>query len=366
MWNASIKRFYIKSELYFWILIAMCGALHACVAPHKLNRKKSLCWNDIDFKKTEQLLLTSPVLKKISIEKYLNIKLFPGHSAVFVLFFKNDLKGVFKPNRESSQTYSSVMAYRFSQFMEWNLIPPTVIRTIEGEKGSIQLFVDKKKFDKKSLSPIQKSNIFIHYFVTGDFDVKENHILLGKNCGKPALIDNDKLLSSHTYIPYGDYPFLRYPIKNLRFALSNHKEYEQFPIKKVQSVNLSQVNDLSNFLKKTFVGLHMINLNLLSKDFSGKYKSDNDNLYFVKWKNSYWIKYNFLWMYLVYKEFPPSVFSKKTICKLKSLNSDVLNSFLPPPPFSISKETISGILYRRDIILKKSKKFDVDCVPSDE
>ena len=330
------------------------------MALYTLDRNKYRCWNDIDFKKTEYQLLTSPILTRISIEEYLKIKQFPGNPEVFILFFKNGLKGVLKPNRSDYQMYFSVMAYRFSQFMEWKLIPPTVVRTIKGETGSVQLFIESKTFNKQHLSPIQKSNIFIHYFVTGNKDAKQKHILIGKNCRMPALIDNETAFLN-TYIQYGDYPFIQYPIKNLRFALSNIKDYEKFPINKIQSVNLNQVNSGVKFLKKTFVGLSMEDLNDLSRMFFDKYSPQN--LYFVKWKNSYWIKFNLYQMHLISKEFLPRVFQKKTICKLKSLNSNVLNSFLPSSaPFSLSKETIFSILYRRDIILKEAKKFGVDCV----
>lgn len=70
---------------------------------------------------------------------------------------------------------SALMAYRFSQFMNFKLVPPTVIREINGKKGIVQLFIDGvngKSYDAiKKLHPIQKSNIYTFYYVLGIYNV---------------------------------------------------------------------------------------------------------------------------------------------------------------------------------------------------
>ena len=280
------------------------------------------------------------------MEEYLKIKRSPNYSG-FILFLKGGLKAVFKTKTTVGEGsyYSNVLAYRFSQFMNWKLVPPTVIRKINGKKGSVQLFIDSMKFKPKKLTSfltsVQKSNIFTHYFVLGDYDGKEDNILLGKSCGNPALIDNDSVMES-VFILYGDYPFVRYPIGNFKFFVSNYKEFEKFPIDKIQSISIEKIKILEHFNN---LNLYQSYLNIKPKKF-----------HFVKWKNSYWVKLNFPYYFPVYKDFLPIVFSKKIISKLKMLNENTLISFLKPG-FFISNEKVSGILYRRNIILRESIKL---------
>lgn len=314
---------------------------------------QSKCWNDVNFKNVERALLLSPVLKIVSIEEHLNIKLSPFSSDIFILFLKNGLKAVFKPNRSNQNLYSAIFSYRFSQFMGWKLVPPTILRTVNGKKGSLQLFVDSDKLEINKLTPIQKSNIYIHYFILGE-EGKNEHILLGKICKKPALIDNDKAILNDSFIKYGDYPFVRFPIKNLEFSLSSYTDYENFPIENVQSVRLNAASNASQFLKRTFIGIKPHSFSFF-KWYMNNITNSDGNLLFVKWKNSYWIRTNFLIYSLIYKTFVPSVFSKKSIGKLKLLNEDILHSFLPN--FSISESIIFGILYRRNTILKEASKL---------
>ena len=222
----------------------------------KIKTKHARCWNDIDFEKTEKALLTSPVLKKVLLGEYLKIFIRPENPVIFLLFLKNGLKAVFKPRRPDRSIYAAVMMYHFSQFMKWKLVPPTVVRTIGGEKGSVQLFIEGSRFNRSTekLTSIQKSDIFTYYFVSGESDTSSRNILLGKTCGKPALIDNSQIFSDYVYAEYGDYPFLRVKIENLNSSMSSYEDYEKFPVGRVQSVSMKKLT-FPQF-KKNFSGVH--------------------------------------------------------------------------------------------------------------
>ena len=326
------------------------------------RKSLSLCWNNINFKEMEKALL-SPIKKKIPINDYLNIKASPYNPTVFILFLKNGLKAVFKPDRPVDEINSALMAYRFSQFMQWKFVPPTIIRTIDGKKGAVQLFVeglDGTKYDpKKYLTRLQKSDIFTFYFVTGNFSSRRSHFVFGKHCKEPAIIDNDQMMND-VFIQYGDYPFLRHEIKDLNFSLSNPKEYGQFPLNQVQSVDAEALIGLnkSQFVEKMrgiFTDMEDFNKSYLYKWYNLLIEQGylDGNFDFVKWRNSYWIKVNFSF-FVSHKDFVPSLFSKQTISKLKALNSSIINSFLPH--MSVRRETVMGILYRKNVILKESFK----------
>ena len=126
------------------------------------------CWNNINFKEIESLLLSSSIQKSTSIYEYLNI---PDRkynlTAPLLLSLENGLKAVFKPNRYSDQIKAALMAYQFSQFMGFKFVSPTVTRTINGKNGVVRFFVEETaelqhKFIK-NLTPLEKSNIYIFY-----------------------------------------------------------------------------------------------------------------------------------------------------------------------------------------------------------
>ena len=316
------------------------------------------CWNDINFEETEKLLLTLTIQKKIPMEKYLSIKTNPNNSPLFILVFNNNLKAVFKPNRSKTKMQSSIMSYHFSQFMKWNLIPPTVIRTIDGSQGVVQLFIDNfndRKYKSelaRNLTPVQKSNIFTYYFVSGNFDGSLKNILFGKACRKPALIDNEQMLLS-TFIQYGDYPFM--PLSS-KVYFSKLMKSEKFPSHRIQLVNTKKISNYKIFFEKIFENEMESNY---SKQLINWYSQHNKSLdggfYYVKWNNSSWIKMNILSYKLIFKDFLPVVFQENTIKKLNQLNNDILNSF--SPDFSVPPEINKEILYRRDVILKEALKL---------
>ena len=292
-------------------------------------------------------MLTSPVKKKIPLHEYLNIQRTKHNPKIFILFLNNNVKAVFKPGRSSSSMNSALMAYQFSQFMKLKLVPPTVVREINGERGIVQFFVDGidgHKYDFVTyLTPVQKSNIYTFYFVLGEYDNPKRNLLFGKNCRKPALIDNEYSLKI-SFIVFGDYPFIAYKIKGLKLSLNNPQEFKRFPIDQVRHFKKT-VSPLK--LKQIFNNIDHDNLNHIYS-----YSPFGDDFYYVKWKNSYWLKHNFKDYKYVYKDFVPVIFSKQTISRLKKLNPININSFLTSYP--IPKEKIFGILYRRDILLKKA------------
>ena len=57
------------------------------------------------------------------------------------------------------------MAYRFSQFMDFKFVPPTVTRMIEGKNGVVRFFVedtgDLQDHFTKTLTPLEKSDIYV-------------------------------------------------------------------------------------------------------------------------------------------------------------------------------------------------------------
>lgn len=370
------------------------------------------CWNNINFNQMEEKLLTLPVRLKIPIYEYGTERkwhkrkykhILRGKHDVSILFFDNNLKAVFKPNAPLYME-KSVRAYQFSKFMGFHFVPPTVIRTINGERGTVQLFVEGDSFKKLSkhhtlsfilslseffnlshlwshrfkamaegkrrpdkynnifknwaINPDKKSDIYIFYFVSGIIDPALTNILISRSCKLPVLIDNDS--AEMTWHQLGDWPFIPLPdsyilygsyrVNHLynkkNFSINNVEDFQTFPLNKVKSVKTYPLLKL----KQQLAGMETNDFYKL-KEFA-KYMSGNKNIYFVKWKNNYWIKLKFI-DYFIYKN-PPSIFSRKTLNQLEKLNETVLRNLL----LEKDREQRLGWLYRRDVILEEALKME--------
>ena len=327
------------------------------------------CWNNIDFTSTEKLLQTLPVKQKIPLFLYFSNKQAiverykrSGNSMPFILIFENNMKAVFKPNRPLLDQVSALRAYHFSQLLDLKLVPPTVVRTVEGERGIVQLFIENAQIkDKekhlKTVATSLKHNIYFFYVLIGELNISPSQILFDKNCNQPALIDNEKNLATFSVINMGDFPYIRVP-DDQEFDLSND-EYEEFPFREAKTIkNVSSVSIKS--LKKIFPKVSP-NLRYLNNN---REAFDEDILYYIRYKESlfvkkYYNKYNYL-----YKDFVPASISKNTFEKLKSLNHSSLQS-IPYKKFFNDREVVvilkyvqsfdKLILYKRDRVLDNVK-----------
>ena len=324
--------------------------------------KKVRCWNDIDFDKTEKLLLNLSVQGKSRITNYDGDK-----PDVFLLSLKGGLKAVFKPHRDIMDQASALRAYYLSELLNFKLVPPTVRRTINGETGILQLFIEGATATDNNinnLKPTQKSVIYLFAFML-TADANLDNIIIGKNCKSIALIDNDKNMSVVSIVRYKDFPYIRFPISildsNLDLILD---DYNQFPFDKTQSIKVNSTLKLIDLKKKYFP--HIVGLandaQLLEPGELFK-----DTISFVKWRKAYWIQLNFKYLSYVYKNFALFAFQKE-VNKLKSLGYDDLKSFSRIINKYFNKEELEIInknmkimnkfvIYKKDLILSEFEKF---------
>ncbi|EQC49037.1 phosphatidylinositol 3- and 4-kinase [Bacteriovorax sp. DB6_IX] len=84
-------------------------------------------------------------LKNGAIKKDGIKKLEGGITTSFVVELEDGTKGIFKPRAESdwaSNYRAEVLAYEVDKFLDLDIVPPTVERTINNSKGSFQKFED--------------------------------------------------------------------------------------------------------------------------------------------------------------------------------------------------------------------------------
>lgn len=175
-------------------------------------------WDEsLDLKAIEVRLKTESIAQIHRINKVLahEGKSTQGDSAMRLVILESGLKAVFKPGE---YRYGEVAAYKANQALGQRLVPPTVLRTIDGMEGSLQFFVesplDLKKMTNadgifKKLDPKDLSDMKLFYFVFGQWDTHHGNQIVAFHKGKPflALIDNAGILH-RSFTRYGHYTFI--------------------------------------------------------------------------------------------------------------------------------------------------------------
>ena len=296
--------------------------------------------------------------------------------SVYLLLFENGMKAVFKPNRSLQWQISALRAYHFSQLLGLKLVPPTTIRTIDGQTGTIQLFVEGFRATpsnlNKHLSSFQKQDIYLFQAILGERDFHSEHILLDQECKTPLLIDNEKNTLSLSLIQRGDFPYVSSPSEQIAvdWTLSEAINFPFHLSKSVKKVS-SFKNDLESLRKKIKAKPEVIDAFSQNRDLDRVLALDNfenDTLYYILYKNTVWLKENMT--YILYKDFAFSSPSKRTIKALKALSSkdlDFLNFRIKNICYQyFDKQKVNKImsavkisdkflLYRRDMLLKDYK-----------
>ena len=167
-------------------------------------------------KETATTRTIKPEESKLSSDK-LKTKSDLGGGVNETLITSDGVKGVFKPVdgerpflRESIEagTYykKEVAAYRIDSIMGFDMVPPTIIRTVEGNVGSHQLFMKGYKcWDiadiawKNAVSLESKRRMRLLDYILGSEDRHTMNFMVN-NKGKMAAIDNG--LSLGKYVDY--------------------------------------------------------------------------------------------------------------------------------------------------------------------
>ena len=350
--------FFLVFYLLFLLLFPSC-----IYEEQKATDKAQLCWNDINFKKIEKILKTSEIVKKSIFHAHAK-----KHKSLYQISFNNGIRAIFKPNRSTLDQVSALRAYYLSQLLNLKLVPPTVIRTIDGESGIVQLFIESNSGNLRDpFNSFQKGDIYLFYTILGELDPAMGNVLIGKNCKIPALIDNEKNIAGLSVIQRGDFPYVLIRgllsdklISNLTFHYDNFPFYRVKSVKKISSLR----NNLE--LKKRMPDIKLETFTLLYESIIEK-SLYNDTYYFVTWMNTFWQKNNYNKFSYLYKNFSYFTPSKQTVKKFKSLNRGNLHflSFLVTRSFTKKdrleirkavKPYDDFFLYRRDRILRQYEK----------
>ena len=339
------------------------------------------CWNDIDFKKTEHLLLTSSVKRMIPFYKYYkdqeiqkgrlkeeiekeffykyNKVKYDNGPRVFIVIFDNGIKTIFKEhNKKHGSFYIAITFYNFSKFFDLKYVPPIVKRELNGAKGSLQLFIEQDEKSSKSrtlksniikgLSSETKISLYGLIFLMCSVDTTYSNVLISKRCLKPVLIDNDWL--PVCLAEYSDVLFLVNRFYYPNFFLSE-EDYKKAPLSEK-----IELKDLSYDSAKNLFPQIKSNYQL-----SKLIKASKSSIFYLKYKER--IFFSFLSDIYVRdllniskgsKPLKPVLPPAEFLKKLKKLDRNQIKKL------SLGAEDeetwINGILHRRNLILKEAER----------
>ena len=236
------------------------------------------------------------------------------------------------------------------------MIPPTIIRKINGRLGSLQLFIESNtkiiscRNKLEFLSKINSArNIYNFYFLTGIQDVHCGNILISKNCSIPVLIDNDSMkinISKRGYF----HQFIQR--SHTKKTILTEQDYKNAPFE--EAIELKK--DSIGSLKRIYPAITPRQFKKIQR-IASRY---GDILY-LKYKDRLWIASKTSEWTRIYEKLlnnqdhylPSSQFLKK----LRQLDKTTIRSLLVGD-FKKNESIINGIYYRRNAILEEAKKIN--------
>lgn len=312
-------------------------------------------WDEtLDFHAIELRMQTERLVGSMGIASFLKRtgKVVKGDDKIRFLTFESGLKAVFKPGE---YRFAEIAAYKASKLLGLRLVPPTILRIIDGVEGSVQFFVESnidllkgsnrstyfKKVPAKDIS-----DMIIFYFVFGQWDLHAGNQMISISDGKAhlALIDNAGMLHKQ-YIRYGDFAFIQKGENAKVESLNTPK----FPFDRVITLKPGSLDKLIKLFSQFIHRKHI-----------EKIWQHHKPITYVFWKNAFWMqmyKYNPSVQPLKTKRYYAS-----TLSALKKLDRECLREVwadgMKTDP-SYYEELIDLILERRDQLIAHAESEDI-------
>lgn len=223
--------------------------------PHLFRSISQPEWDDhLDLQTIEDRLQNEEITHAERISHYLEKQGKASKASNHMLFvmLESGLKAVFKPGEYA---YAEAAAYRANKALGQRLVPPTVLRTVNGKEGSLQFLVESKGDLRKiphgadlinKVSAKDRSDMKIFYFVFGQWDAHIGNQLVNIHHDKAhlALIDNAGILH-RSYAHYGDYFFIEKGTNEQIASLCT----PSFPFDQVKTIRAKSVEGLRKLFK---------------------------------------------------------------------------------------------------------------------
>lgn len=309
------------------------------------------CGRNFDFQEIERQLSTENVISKVPMEDFLLSKGHTAHfnSEVYLVTLTTGVQGVLKivDPLWPRDAIAEVAAYKVSQFLGMNLVPPTVFYTREGLFGSLQYYVEPS-FDlmiednyeevKRRISANDLANMELFYFIFGQWDSGPSNLIAVEveDLVQLALIDNAAIGYTQK-TQYGDHPFV-FCFPDTRFPMKSSNEV--FPFDEPR-----QLPPDIKIWQKEFGTI--LSENQIKQICRLKWKP----VTFVIWNGRFWRQYRFG---------NPSItdlYPMNTIEKIKELSREKIKEFYQNAlGFVFDDEYYDEIMERRNQVIEQSAR----------
>lgn len=273
---------------------------------------------------------------------------------IYFVKLDNGIKAVFRPVSEDDigDAHAEVAAYKASVFLGFPYVPPTIFTSIDGKKGSLQLFVETKvdplvpEAYEAALEYVTRedmANLKIFYFVFGQWDSGPHNQLIVQESGRTYIIaiDNEGI-QKRQHVKYGSLPFVR-----IRYSdkLATNDAQKPFPFSQVKVIH----DPTPEKLKKVFGSS-------LPESFYKSFNLYSKTLYYVVFQNSLWRQFHATDKSFVLSH--TNCLPEKTKKKLQQLTIPVLKKIFLSAKDSdfVTPQYLRAILERRDQVLNYFKE----------
>lgn len=343
--------------ILFFSLVFSCASVVIIIAQSHLENARSYShprWDhNLDHRDIENRLTHEQVTSCIPMQEYLSSigKISDFDNEVFLVILESGVKAVFKL---SECRFAEVAAYKASSILNLHLVPPTVLRIVNGQEGSLQFFVDPdvdlQNEDPDYLSKIIDSKMMdamrLFYFVFGQWDLNFGNQIVQYNEDRAylALIDNAGIYDQQQS-QYGDFSFVRVAYSDLR----NDDWDIPFPFDQAITLENATMDELHEAFKDFFD---------YEKSLKMWKRYHEQGITYCTWRNCLWIQY-----YKNDKRMRPCYISHCDSSMLQpyiTLNREILETIWSEALQNSDKKQINRLvdltLQRRDQVLKASAK----------
>lgn len=351
-WTQSVMVFFLLSANFAFAEGGnRCGDCSCLLS--SFVRPRSVAWNEnIDFAEVEHILEAGEIVSITPLgeaQKALGKEISGSHPA-YLLEYSDKIRAVWKPFSETAGYETGVDAYLGARLMGSRQVPPTVIRAVNGIRGSAQYYVSSsidllansqasdaawKKVSQKDLNDRKAFN-----FVFGQWDATSDNVIIDDSYSL-ALIDNDGI-SAYLQVRYGEMPFR----KTMHLSQNSRVSADaNIPFPFETAVALDHPSEAEVFKR---LGDN-VQSEKLKSFWERRSKRRDASFNFVIWQNAVWT------------QDPPTrgggvmkldEFFKTTLDGYRKLNFEILRK-----TFSnrMTDEHIRNILERRDQLLTASQ-----------
>lgn len=270
---------------------------------------------------------------------------------VFLIELEHGLKAVFKPadlfEDDCADAEAEVAAYNACVFLGFPYIPPTIMRTINNQYGSLQLYVDTPidilkdhNFTLHNYVSLQHEEEYkLFCFVFGQWDTGTHNMLMYHDgtIYYAIAIDNAGIKNKQ-YVRYGELPFVRIWYDEKLQDITPQTGTHTFPFNNPQKLTQLSATDIYNY----FQGCIPLSL---CKGLARK-----KTITYIIYNHGLWIQHH-ADDESFEKSFVASC-SKETLDKLKQLDLNIIHSFFSHARSDCFNESFfNAILQRRDQVI---------------